>query len=40
MSRRFLVAAVAAALAVGALTAPRTTTPIPYAVYRQAGDSQ
>lgn len=41
MSRRFLVAAVAVALAVGSLTAshpiPRT---IPYAVYRQSGDTQ
>ncbi|MGW2539816.1 hypothetical protein ACWC5I_02860 [Kitasatospora sp. NPDC001574] len=41
MNRLLLVAAVTTALAIGALTAPLITThPIPYAVYRQAGDSQ
>ncbi|WP_279382111.1 hypothetical protein [Streptomyces cinnamoneus] len=41
MGRRFLVAAVAVALAVGSLAAPQPKTRnIPYAVHRQSGDTQ
>jgi len=41
MNRRILVPAMAVALVIGALTAPRITLrTIPYAVHRQTGDSQ
>ncbi|MFD7738075.1 hypothetical protein [Kitasatospora sp. NPDC059800] len=41
MSRLLVAAAIAVALTVGALTVlPNSTTPIPYAVHRQAGETQ